>query len=729
VKQLVLGFLLLVVSACEDGLALDARVTPTDGGDVASDGGVSADGGDVASDGGVSADGGGVASDGGISSDGGGTSPDGGRPDAGANPSCVEADGICYVAVTGSDANGGTVTQPFASIGHCARALTGRSGAGSCVVRGGDYREKVQVPSGLTIEAYSAAGTPERVSVRGTERVTNLDWAQVRTNVWRAAMNLSSSARRFEPQLAVGDVAFVEARWPNIPSFEGLLDRSFFSSALAGTTSNHLTSSALPPNLVGAVVLVVGGLGYGAHTGLITNASASALDYTPDQGTTPIPAELTATPGSHFFIANTDGLLDAPGEWFYDANAKTIELFLPSGTTPASVEIEVKMRDYAFDLAGTRGATLKNLRLFMASIHMDEASADNVLKGLHGAYLSHNLRNLGGPWDGAMFATASSSTGLEISGNRNTLEGSFLKYSSGHGISVFGNSHTIQNNRVYFTDYSSTGGFSLNIGPNTSHHQILRNTFRTTGRSGLGMIGGGGSGLKSTVIAYNDIVDFGRTTEDLGGMYFSNVDGATPHSGPTITDYTVIHSNHVHDASPGQGTYQGIYFDCSSRGFVISHNVVWNTRGAALQFSTCGTTGGGYYMTVNNNTFGGNQGASVGVYSPSAGGLSNTFISNNIFVESGGICAGASCDPAVDWGAGGSPNFHGDPGFQSGTWLLTPGSAARATAVPVWTDAAFGVDWRCPGGATGCASPVAPSFGAINAGGFEFTVGSSVVEK
>ncbi len=473
---------------------------------------------------------------------------------------------------------------------------------------------------------------------------------------------------------------------------------------------------------------MTGGLQYGAHTGVITAQGTGTIDYTPDQA--PIPSDLAASPGSPYFVSNLDSLLDTAGEWFYDASDHSIELYLPGATTPGDVTIEAKLRDYALDLAGTSNATVKNIELFMASVHMDPSSTDNLLQGLRGVYVTHNVRNLAGPYIGAVYSTATTSTGIEISGVGNTLVDSSVKYSSGHGISVFGNHNEVRNNTVFFTDYSSVYAYSLYLGPGTANNRIEHNTLATTGRSGLGLTSPTevGATLQATTIAFNDISGFGLTTEDYGGMYFSNIDGATPSSGPNITDYTRIVGNYVHDAYSGPTTLaHGIYFDCASRGFVITHNIVANTRGAALEFSTCGGgDGGGYYMTANNNTFGSGQNASIGTYAPSSFGLANAAFSNNVLVVAGGICTGTACNPAADYGAGGSANWHGDPGFASGGFQLASGSGAIGTAAPIWTDTAFGIDWRCPLGVAGCANPAAPSYGAYNTGGYVFTFGSTI---
>lgn len=691
--------------------------------------------------GGADAGGGADASSDAPTSDGRSPSPaDGG--DGAVAAACAKS---CHVTVTGDDGAPGTAASPFRTIGRCTSALAA-AGGGECVVHAGTYRETVAVGSNATVHAAAS----ETVTVRGTDEVPGtLPWAKTGAHLWRAPIDLDTGASRLvrdDVQIFVDGAPLVPARWPNVASFQEQLDSVKGQSlTAAGTTMDdgihgHLVDPSIPAAaLVGAVVHVRGGLAWGAHTGLVSSSGGGSLDYVADNGTNgAIMSELRATPGNRYHLVGALALLDAESEFFYDHAARALYLWLADGDSPSAHRIEAKMREWAFDLGEATGAKVEGFSIFAASVAMAEKSAGNTLAGLDVAYASHYVRNLNGPFSGYW-----NQTGVRLWGTGHTLADSVIRYSAGNGVSLVGTGHTVKNSVIEFTDYAGVYNSSIFItaGPGgyTAGHTLFKNTIRTTGRDAIVYVHGQGiandqwatAEFLDSRIAFNDISDYGRLAADLGGIYFCcNVDG-TKRSGSTVVSRSSIDHNRVHDG-PGAG----IYFDNQTHGFVVTHNVLFGNQTGGVQlngFSPAGKPGSSYDFTINNNTFFRGQEYSIKVLSQSAGGLSNTFVSNNIFVTQPGVrtgCAGGICNGKGDFGAAGGSNFYGDPGFVNSTVspydfrLYQPQSnACSKTAAAIWTDTSPSYD-TCPNGVA-CASPVPPSYGAFNTGGFEFSFGAS----
>ena len=90
---------------------------------------------------------------------------------------------------------------------------------------------------------------------------------------------------------------------------------------------------------------------------------------------------VAAAPQSPFFIEGALGLLDSPNEYFYDKANRRLYI----GRDPASialswgVPITAKMRDYCFDLSGSKNSTINHIGLIGCSIKTDAASSGNTL--------------------------------------------------------------------------------------------------------------------------------------------------------------------------------------------------------------------------------------------------------------------------------------------------------------------------------------------------------------
>jgi len=93
-----------------------------------------------------------------------------------------------YVATNGSDANPGTLGEPFATIQHAVSVMTPGN---TCYIRGGTYREEVDL-SGVAGESGAPITlTPyqdEEVILSGTLPITS-NWTHHSGNIYKTTLN------------------------------------------------------------------------------------------------------------------------------------------------------------------------------------------------------------------------------------------------------------------------------------------------------------------------------------------------------------------------------------------------------------------------------------------------------------------------------------------------------------------------------------------------------------
>ncbi|AUP77955.1 galactose-binding domain-containing protein [Flavivirga eckloniae] len=284
-----------------------------------------------------------------------------------------------FVSTTGNDINSGTIDSPFRTIQKAADVAQ----YGSTIeIRGGTYHEKVIVKkSGLsgnpiTFKAYNN----EKVVVSTCDPVTGWVLATGDTNqdgspdtdVWSTTMNwdagedLPPSERSrwikndasFNNTMFVNGVLRYPARergennpvyvddWGIIP-YGAMKHEGFTAPELAGWPDNFWN---------GAQVY---------HHSSDWSAQYSEIgDYNPD-GKVTFSSPLTYFPSQKmrfgYFITGTIKAMNRPHEWFKALGNNTLYYKAESGVDPNSLEIEMKKRDFTFDLQGAQNIEIKGI--------------------------------------------------------------------------------------------------------------------------------------------------------------------------------------------------------------------------------------------------------------------------------------------------------------------------------------------------------------------------------
>lgn len=570
------------------------------------------------------------------------------------------ASSALFVAPGGSDAHDGR--SPDAPLATIQRAADLAEPGDTVYLRAGTYRESVRpARSGTREKAITYASYPgERAVISGADPVTApFEKREGDVAIYSARLPDSyESAHNFALQVFVDGEMIHLARWPNLG---GDLSRPVKSAITEFVSKTRNNSARLTTGVVADADLAAAGIdAVGAEiffqpnidawswafTGRVTGQSGGKLTFTSrndagKDGGTGYPV------GSRYFLFNSAKLLDAPGEWYLDPETRTLELITPTGDDPARHRIEVKRRDWAFDLSGLSHLVIRDVDLFACSITTDRAAggdgiahepdgrerfpwrgrdsfapaSDILLSGLRATYLTHFTDT-----SGHFFMQWSQGTGIVLSGTRLTLRDSILRFSAGNGVTVLGRSNRVLNNLILDSNYAAVECAAINTGgaAPTVDHEFAFNTIARCGRSGITPRLMANSDPKRLVarIHHNDIFHCMLQDWDGGALYAAVTDGK----------FVRIDHNLAHDID-GFNT-SGLYTDFA-KNYVFDHNLIWNTEWG-FQFQGDAESGG---RKVNNTLVYNNtvvvtntSGAPYGPFdfAGSRGENNGTVIANNI---------------------------------------------------------------------------------------------------
>ncbi|MGL4611765.1 MAG: PA14 domain-containing protein, partial [Trueperaceae bacterium] len=544
----------------------------------------------------------------------------------------LESEGITktfYVATTGNDASPGTLAQPFRTIQKCAAIATPGT---ACSIRAGTYRETVKPTnsgtSGLPIlfQPYNN----ETVLVSGADLVKN--WTVESGSIYKAPIAWTLEAG--SNQVFVDGKMMTEARYPNT-SPDLFAPWGKFVNPTGSDVTYTVEAARVPANLTGANINFVPGPEWVVETGKITAVTNSSFTFTSPGGqlAEPVswnPSLYVPRPGNPYFIWGKRVLLDTAHEWFL-GNGQ-LSLWTPQGDNPNNRTVEVKRREFAFDLTDRAYITVTGVHIFAATITTadlskspDEATARNILlKGIHVRYPSHFTNVLPGTgWSEGM-----NNSGIILFGQNHSLQNSTIAFSAGNGVTLAGSNHKVSNNIIHDVNYTVTDTNAVNTGfygYTSKGHLIQNNTLYNTGRSSI--VHRKTQGLK---ILNNHMYNGGLLGNDLGLTYTYDTDG-----GGTEIAYNIVHDNFASSES------MGIYLDNFSSNFVVHHNIVYNVR-YALNLNLPSKNNKIY----NNTLVGFNESVGSGASEVADCDATGTELINNIFTAEtnlGGVFDGTAC--------------------------------------------------------------------------------------
>lgn len=519
-----------------------------------------------------------------------------------------------YVAPGGTDAGGGTQTEPLATI----QAAVDRLRPGdTLLIRGGVYRETVMFPrSGepgkpITVMPYQG----EKVVITGCEPVAGWTLHDAAKGIWKAPMPWTLGTGR--NQVFCNGEALIEARFPNEPApglempVAGLskLWPTFGEFSVPDPVEHpeRVTSRLLdgqPDNYwQGALYYGLHHGGWSAQTGVVESSRSGELVVGDRTGTWWSVANDYAADDGRGMIVGHMNALDLPGEWHWQEG--TLYLIPPAGVDLANATVEAKRRQIALDLSGQSHIRLQGLSIHGASMLLKDSGHCTVDR-CELTYISHYTRlYASGQVEHGRDTMASGETGIVVGGHDNAFLNSLIRYSAGAGLYISGVRQTVHNCWIDQFDYASHYLYALNVSSPedvySGGHTFTYNTFSNCGRSWYGVPGGAWCGAsrergpfltQANLFAHNHGYNGMLQTRDAGcitggGSSGGNLSGVR---GPII--YNVLHD--CYDLWGIEISALGIvYLDLGTNDVDLNHNLLWAAPGSLQR--------GFYYNTACAN--------------------------------------------------------------------------------------------------------------------------------
>ena len=435
-----------------------------------------------------------------------------------------------FVSPSGSDSGPGTLGAPFRTIQHAASIAS----SGSVVnIEAGTYHETVTpAQSGVTFQAYKG----ESVEIDGADPVSG--FSKYSGSIYKASAG--GSLGFGNNQVFVNNQMVTEDRWP----YSNNLSHPTMAHASSGT-GNSITDPGLPSGLVGCTIHIAVGQEWVAQTATITGQSGDRIFF--NLGGSVAKAG-SPEGGNPFYITGKLSLLSSPGEWYEDPSGN---LYLRAPNSGAPAGVEVKHRQYGFDLNGKSNIVINGINLFACSITAQHSSGIKI-NGIHDTYVSQFLIAPDG-WH------VPESSGINITGNDNSISNSVIADSAGDGVFMTGNGNSVSNCVIH--DFAYQGFDNAAIRISGSGDTISSNTIYNGGRDGVKC-----SGATSIQVVHNLIHDVMLQTTDGGGIYSFGTNGSG----------SVWAYNKIYNVSAGGWGAGGLYLDNNDHGYYVHNNDVFS---------------------------------------------------------------------------------------------------------------------------------------------------------
>ncbi|MDO6809418.1 right-handed parallel beta-helix repeat-containing protein [Zobellia galactanivorans] len=520
-----------------------------------------------------------------------------------------------YVAKNGDDTNPGTLESPYLTISKAASEAV----AGDIVyIRAGTYEETLTPANsgspGQPIVFQSYPG--EKVIISAMDALSG--WTQDSGSIYKTTISFPSLGQE---NFVMNDATALDlARWPNKtdddPFALGTIRNTGGSS---GDVINgaYLTESTIPGiDWTGGALWFYGdkgGSGWLAWKRKITGSSAGRVNFnhTTTNNETWVrtfhaPADL-----GDFYLEGVKDALDYQNEWYFDESTSTLYVQLPGGNAPVDGKVKMRRRLETINLKDKKYIEIRNLAVFGGSINMEDSSTwwasnanskttNNLLYGVTSFYGNHT--------QGITDSSRTNNANVHVQGSNNRIEKCEIAFNAGAGLVVRGNNQQIIDN--YIHDCNFLGSYDGPLVIRGIKNSLVKNN--TVFRGGRDAVQYNGS---DNEFSYNDISRSNLIADDCALFYTVGAQYTTE-----------IHHNWFHDTASGGTKYKaaGIYLDNNAAGFVVHHNVVWNTEWTSVQINWNGTD-----IDIFNNTLW-NGSAVMGAWHKDGTAFSNVRVWNNL---------------------------------------------------------------------------------------------------
>jgi hypothetical protein len=469
-----------------------------------------------------------------------------------------------YVSPKGDDANPGTRAKPLRSISRAAEII---KAGGTCLVRGGRYRETVRLTkSGTKAKPMRFLAAPgETVILDGTEPVAG-EWQKHKGKIYK------TTVKRDFAQLFADGKMMLEARWPNI-GFGEILSRKGWAPTGKGSRYGKIVDPKLAKtgvNWSGALATLNVAHQFFTWSRRVAShrKGSRTLHYPKNLPVITHYAKKTRPwEDNRYYLSGKLEALDRPGEWFLDPESKTLYLWTLDGDDPAKHEVAFKTRDYGIDGEGIKHVRIEGFEFFGCTLRLTK-SAHCTVEGCHLLFPTYT-RDLT-----ELAAKRRPTVSTLVSGEHNVVKGCSLAFSPTGGITVLGSHNLVEDCLVHGVCWNGSLQYvGIKLGPRPGMGASPGKPAREEGESvvrrctvfNCGNTCVHAAGMPRMRVEYCHIYDGGLACKDVSLLYTQ-----LPMIAGTVFAHNWVHGCHAPHIA------LGIRGDDQTRGLVAHHNVVWD---------------------------------------------------------------------------------------------------------------------------------------------------------
>lgn len=280
----------------------------------------------------------------------------------------------------GSDDNPGTQAAPWRTLAKASSAPL-KAGDALLLKCGSVWRESLEITTAggrdgdFLIGGYGDCSGTRRPVIRASDWIATSGWARVDGE---SRPIYSKPIATAVTRLFVDGLPQIAARYPN---FKGIGAEYALASSLSSRQSFKVRASDLTElasrDLVGATIHIK------TTQWLLDTAIIQSFDASTGVITLDRQLAFSVREGAGYIIEGKRWMLDAPGEWFYDAGAKELLVWTNDGASPAShAGIEATRYEQGLVVKWAKNVRVERLRVEQQSVNgiLMLETADAVLK-------------------------------------------------------------------------------------------------------------------------------------------------------------------------------------------------------------------------------------------------------------------------------------------------------------------------------------------------------------
>lgn len=309
--------------------------------------------------------------------------------------------------------------------------------------------------------------------------------------------------------------------------------------------------------------------------------------------------------GDRYFLENHSDFLDAPGEWYFDAETRTLSV-IPAETDAADSAKKTDKYDFRTDVAGTliqvvgagKDGPSANVPLKIFGLEFTETSFthdDGCVGYSMGSRGVVELKNTAGVTvENCRFLNIGRYAVCMTKGGKNRVERCTIDHSGQGGVLLLDSSENdVSENRITHIgeEYKHIGGVVLESG--SEKNVVARNFIQYSSRYGISMKNAGGLNQ----ILENEVRDTSLETFDTGAIEVTQGD-QNFQSGTLISGNRIFNTNGYSCVDDLERYMSwGIYLDSFAGGYTVENNYVAHTSHGGFMLQ------GGKGNIVRGNVF------------------------------------------------------------------------------------------------------------------------------